>query len=747
MGLWQSTIDINKLYNSFEMILNKSTLILVNENIVEPISKEDKNNYNFICSLIKYYQSLKNISYIKRKYSYFIISSKTKNISSYQTLNKSKEIFINWMKLLYKASKNDNDNFILGNKEKDNEYIKSEIIKNIKENKLLNIFIENFNKYYNNKNNKVFKKLILSGLPDFFRPIIWSIILEKNTSIKNRPSIKECLNQNYNTQNIKQIYKDIKRTFIINDEDNKDNMSTIDNIDDEKINKLKTVLIAVSNYNSDIGYTQGMNNIIGFLLKVTKFDVEKTFDLAILIMEKIKGYFTNDFPLLKEYLNLFNNEFKRRNNKLYKLFQKNDIPNELWISKWIQTLFTISFPYNEVCRIWDSLIVFGFDFIIYLSLAIVYYAEDELLKLNDSSDLINCLQEIIYPNPGIRKNLDSKSNYKDYSIPIYNIISRAKKIKRDILLEIELFNDFKKRKLNIDYYDYNENINYSNQCNIINSSKSRLISNSSFDNNTNNNILHSDLKSSSSGIISFNSSNNILKCLNQKNEKQSRNEISINTNNTNDNTNKNNLRKNSEISSEYSINSNLIKPKYISISRKHSDINDYKVYNINKLNNKHYISNVKTIFFNNNYFQKNINNNANLNYIQHKNFCYPGVNNINLNNNSKNFVNGRPRRNMKILIHKKNINRNVPLDNNQIIMNQRNYMSKSPDYFRLNQNYNINHNVNINMNNNIRYGYVQKKVIPINNSVAVNPQKRGSYNIPVPVKFYFGYNDATKQIN
>ena len=36
------------------------------------------------------------------------------------------------MKLLYKASKNDNDNFILGNKEKDNEYIKSEIIKNIK---------------------------------------------------------------------------------------------------------------------------------------------------------------------------------------------------------------------------------------------------------------------------------------------------------------------------------------------------------------------------------------------------------------------------------------------------------------------------------------------------------------------------------------------------------------------------------------------------------------------------------------
>lgn len=237
--------------------------------------------------------------------------------------------------------------------------------------------------------------------------------------------MEEFLNQkNNNNDDLKQIYKDINRTFIINEYDN---AATIDQIDDEKINKLKNVLIAISNYNSEIGYTQGMNNIIGFLLKVTKFDEKKAFDLAVLIMDKIKGYFIKDFPLLKENLIKFNNEFSRRNNKLYKHFKENGIPDELWISKWLQTLFTINFTFNEICRLWDSLIVYGFNFIIYLSLSIIYFAEDNLLKYDDSSDIINHLNEMMNPNIGIKKFVEFDPDYKDYVIPIYSIISRAKK--------------------------------------------------------------------------------------------------------------------------------------------------------------------------------------------------------------------------------------------------------------------------------------------------------------------------------
>ena len=434
MGFLQASTNNYEIFENLEAILNKSILSLINKNLEKNI--EYKNNYNFICSLIDYYQSLKNNFNINKKYSYYIISSKTKNISSFNNLKKTKQIFLNWIKLLYKTQ-NEGQYYILDNKELEINLIKSKIIHSIKQNKLLNIFKENFNNYYNSINNRSFIKLILSGLPQFLRPIIWKIILEKKTKLKDRPSLQQCLKLECNPKILKQIFKDINRTFVIN---NEDNFSTIEKSGDDKINKLKNILIAISNYSPDLGYTQGMNNIIGFILKITNFDEENAFDLAILILEKIKGYYFKDFPLLKENLNKFNIEFNKRYNKLYKHCKKNDIPDELWISKWIQTLFTINFPFNEVCRIWDALIVFGFDFIIYISLAIVYFAEDELIKLDDSSDFLNFLNELMNPVPGVKKYYNEFSNYKDFVIPIYNIISKAKKIKREIIFDICYFN-------------------------------------------------------------------------------------------------------------------------------------------------------------------------------------------------------------------------------------------------------------------------------------------------------------------
>ena len=53
--------------------------------------------------------------------------------------------------------------------------------------------------------------------------------MEKNAKNKNRPCIKEYLKQTNNLQNLKQIDKDINRTFIII---NEDNSSTIERVDD-----------------------------------------------------------------------------------------------------------------------------------------------------------------------------------------------------------------------------------------------------------------------------------------------------------------------------------------------------------------------------------------------------------------------------------------------------------------------------------------------------------------------------------
>ena len=740
MGLWQCSENHNEIFNKFEIILNKTTLKYVNNNLQKAISKEEKNNYKFTSSLIEYYQSLKNNLKTHYKYSYYIISSKTKNISSFHTLKKSKEIFINWAKLLIKNLKN--NNYFLEDIEIDINNIKSEISNYIKQNKLLNIFIENFNNYYNNINNKTFIKFILSGLPDFLRPIIWKIILEKNAKNKNRPCIKEYLKQTNNLQNLKQIDKDINRTFIIF---NEDNSATIEKVDDEKISKLKNVLIAVSNYNSDIGYTQGMNNIIGFLLKITKFDEEKAFDLAVLIMDKIKDYFIKDFPLLKENLKKFNEEFIKKNTKLYKHFKKNEIPDELWISKWIYTLFTINFPFKEVCRIWDALIVFGFDFIIYISLAIVYYSEDDLLKLDDSSDFVNYFIEKMNPNPGIKKYIDNDPNYKDYVIPIYNIISRAKKIKRDKLIEIsytQIFNH--NNRLYNNYYNqykipqFKTNYSFDNNNTIKNNILSRLNQSdkkSAITFNKNNNIPNNIRKNSDCSDYSFNilhPNNNLLKKY-ESNDFIINNINNIKKNNEPNNfiiNDINNIKKNNEVN-DY-INNDI---NYI---RKKSESNGFIINDINNINNINNINKTKNIIFNN-----YIKNNTSRNYLNSNKNLYSWMNNIYLseNKNSSNFVNGRPRRNIKLLIHKK-APHNFPktLDNTNISRNNH-YLSKSPEYFRLTPNYNANQSIN---SNNLRYSFIQNKNYPNNNIFVPNLPKRGSYNIPVPFKYYFGYQNTVK---
>ena len=681
MGFLQWSTNNSEIFISLENVLNKSILSLNNIKTKQNVSKEDKKNYNFICSLINYYQSLK--ININEKYTYCIISSKTRNICAFHSLQKAQDIFVNWIKLLNNSK---NNNFILDNSEVEINAIKKELINNIKQNKLLNVFKEKFNNYYNNKNNKTFIKLILSGLPDFLRPIIWIIILEKNNKFKRKLTMKEYLGQNNNPEILKQINKDLHRTFIIN---NNYNNSTIEKIDEEKINKLKNILIAISNYNPELGYTQGMNNIIGFLLRVTKFDEEKAFYLSILILDKIKGYFIKDFPLLKDNLTKFNNEFNIRYNKLYKHFKKNMMLDELWISKWLQTLFTINFPFNEVCRLWDSLIIFGFDFIIYLSLAIIYYAEDELLKLDDSSDFINYLKELMNPNPGIQIFVENNPNYSDNIIPIYNIISRAKKIKRETSID----------NSNFKAYNINNRINY----NINNIDLKE------------NNTLNKERKSTFSKTANNSSENLLTKNIVNKSNLQQKNE---------DKSEKNMFEKASinEIKRNINFNDfNFNKKKENIRLRKYSDASEYS-------NN----SNINNMIFNNFLISE-----TSSNYFKGRNYSHSGIKNISLkNNNSNNYINGIPRRNKKIMVMRKSIHLNTQKDN---LKNNRNYMSRSPDYFRLNSFY-TNYNQIIGQNN-INCGYTKNKVIENNNNdFIIYPQRvRGSFNIPLSNKFCYGY--------
>ena len=417
-------------YNCDSISKEKITFSHIETLFQKTINSKEMSNTDKSISI--QYNLLEEFNYLKSKTNFnreiFQISKKCKIISGFMPLKKEKEIFIKWIKIIYNFQ-----NF--------NDFKKKKKQK-VPINKIFQTNLEN--EFVNNK--KPFLKLVSQGLPHNLRQFIWTIIIDKDekdisnisNNEKEKVHLETLISLNKNNKDIEQIEKDVYRTFA-NEKD-----KTEKNID-----ILKQLLIALTNLNEKRGYCQGLNFIVGFILKITQFNKVKAFHLSRLIFSKIKGYFTQDFPLLKYNLKNFNYGFKTLFPKLYNHFKDNEIIDELWIGKWIQTLFTVNLPFNEACYIWDSLLVYGVDFIVPIALSILHFTEKKLLKLKDSSDIISFFQETFNPNSNciINKLYKEETNIKDYVIPIQDIISYAKKVRNQLKLGPVDGNEYTRRNL------------------------------------------------------------------------------------------------------------------------------------------------------------------------------------------------------------------------------------------------------------------------------------------------------------
>ncbi len=352
------------------------------------------------------YLSIKNLNNINKCKA----SLEYKNIVDFIPIEKRKEQFTKWIKLIGISS--------LIN------------LKNIK------LELESIlTKTYNNKKNK-FNELILNGIPESIRFLIW-ITLTKKIPIKRDDYYFNELLQSDSSSDLKdQRKKDINRTYSNNE------------CTEIQLKQLEQILYAITLFDKEIGYCQGLNFIVGFILKITFFNTIDCFYLLTYILEEIKGYFIEDFPLLKLNNYIFNHFFIKLYPKLSEHFKNLEIPNELWIGKWMQTLFTLTLPFNELCRIWDCFFINGFDFIIPISLSIIYYMEKKLLEFKDSSDVIYYFKECFNPNK-------YEIIYEDFDkriLSIDKIIIRAKKIFKSMNKEyiINIKNEFNKTNNNLE---------------------------------------------------------------------------------------------------------------------------------------------------------------------------------------------------------------------------------------------------------------------------------------------------------
>ena len=340
-----------------------------------------------------------------------------KIIKNLKFLSRMRSNFLEWVKYLFDINKED-----LGSVNKLNIKIEQIKLKPLTK----EFFINNLNKYI--FSSKSLKKLINYGIPPNLRLFIWDTIISikyNNHKIFNYDlELKEYRALLINQKSSPQIEKDIHRTFI-KEEERKPNY----------IQMLKNILTCINNYKyNNTGYCQGMNYIVGFLLKITNYNEVMAFYFFKSILKDIKGYFDEGFSLLNKNTKIFENYFSENYPKIYKHFKKNEIINEFYITKWLQTIFTLSLPFEELSIIWDILLIKGFDFIIFICLAFFDFIGDDLLKLKESADIINYLEKALNSEGEslIPINVTFFEQIDEYIISINEIIEKAQDIEKKI---------------------------------------------------------------------------------------------------------------------------------------------------------------------------------------------------------------------------------------------------------------------------------------------------------------------------
>ena len=297
--------------------------------------------------------------------------------------------------------------------------------KNI-EDKILSFYKHNKSKY---------KERLFKGPPECFRWLSWIIAnqipLERDINIYNNYLVKDLEEENKNS-----IIRDIQRTF---SDVNMDEMALR-----KKETSLYNVLKAFWNLDEQIGYCQGMNLVVGFMLIISEGNELDTFYMLISNFSEtfnkrktyeysFRGLFSEEFPLLSFLNFIFDILLEENIPEIKNHLEELGISYDLWIGQWFQTLFTIILPLNMCKRVWDCIFSDNIYFLVKFGIAFTKLIKTEILDKTEEIDVINFFKELqkfsMYPD---NKFLESKCD-------IDTLITKASKIKLDPEEYIKLY--------------------------------------------------------------------------------------------------------------------------------------------------------------------------------------------------------------------------------------------------------------------------------------------------------------------
>ncbi|RHZ46810.1 hypothetical protein Glove_606g60 [Diversispora epigaea] len=224
--------------------------------------------------------------------------------------------------------------------------------------------------------NTKFQNRIYKGVPDPWRQPVWHFLLTNGSSETDldEPSIrnyKELLTRP--SPHERQIDLDIPRSL------HSHIMFRTRYGPGQR--SLFNILRAFSNYDTQVGYCQGMTSIVTILL------MYYTEENAFVMLTKLFGrcdlhnLYVPGFPALLESFYVQEKLMELNTPKIAEKFNELQISNTAYATKWYITLFTSDVvPHHTMLRIWDLMMLYGFDVLYFVAVALLKYYEDVLLS-------------------------------------------------------------------------------------------------------------------------------------------------------------------------------------------------------------------------------------------------------------------------------------------------------------------------------------------------------------------------------
>ncbi|GAA49563.1 USP6 N-terminal-like protein [Clonorchis sinensis] len=222
---------------------------------------------------------------------------------------------------------------------------------------------------------------IYKGIPQQFRMIVWPLLLcvpEMKNLHKNL--YPKMLQRALATSiHLDQIDKDINRTFR--------NTTYFRARYGSRQQSLFHILAAYSVYNTEVGYCQGMSELVGLFLTYIIEEEDAFWALSQLMggnRYKMHGVYVHNFPGLYRLFEHHERVVKRLLPSISKHFAEQDLSTSTYALKWFMQCFLDRLPVSLVLRLWDIFLLEGEKILIAMAYNILKMHKKRLLRMDQA---------------------------------------------------------------------------------------------------------------------------------------------------------------------------------------------------------------------------------------------------------------------------------------------------------------------------------------------------------------------------